>query len=276
MTTHPLRGAAESLNGPTPADAAREIARLGSAVLRGVWAPEPLATLRDAITGFCDNRADVVASGAADAMTRHYHEQGTIVLNWLMYEGRLGLEFLADMFRGSFFEATARAFFDDDRIFMAPERIGARNMRPPHSAATALPFHQDSYNQDRRVRGVLNCWIPLDPGAGTTAPGVEVVRHPGLPGFELRDPGAAATGPSYDSVAIDRDRIVAEYGDSFLAPAFALGDSLVFSQDVIHRTYVTPGMTDPRIGFEFRVFSLKHLAPGAFADEVEAESFPLN
>ena len=148
-------------------------------------------------------------------------------------------------------------------------------MQPPHTVQTALPWHQDSYTQDRRVQRVLNCWIPLDPGAGTTAPGVEVVRHPGRPGFERKDFGGATPAPGYEALTIDRDRIVAEYGEAFLAPAFALGDSLLFSQDVIHRTYVTPLMTGPRIGFEFRVFSLKHLAPWAQADEVEGESFPL-
>jgi hypothetical protein len=30
-----------------------------------------------------------------------------------------------------------------------------------------------------------------------------------------------------------------------------------------------------RIGFEFRVFSLKHLAPWASAEDVESESYPL-
>ena len=122
------------------------------------------------------------------------------------------------------------------------------------------------------MRGVLNGWIPLDPGAGRLSPGVEVLRHPGRPGFELA-PSDGGTG--YGAISIDRDRVVAEYGDNFLAPTFDLGDCLVFSQDVIHRTYVTPQMTQPRVGFEYRVFSLKHLEPGASADEVQSEAFPL-
>ena len=274
MTTDRARGTAQSPTGASPADAALEIARFGSAVLRDVWAPDRLRMLHDAITGFCDHRAELVASGSAAPMIAEYHAQGTVALNWLIFEGRLDLTFLSQMFAGSFYHELCKAYFEDDQFYIAPERIGARNMQPPHSAATALPFHQDSYNSDPRVRGVLNCWIPLDPGAGRTSPGVEVVRDPGRPGFELKV-GGAATDSSYDTVAIDRDRIVAEYGDNFLAPAFEVGDSLVFSQDVIHRTFVTPQMTGPRIGFEFRVFSLKHLAPWAFADDVHAESFPL-
>jgi hypothetical protein len=255
-------------------DAAQEVSRFGSAVLRDVWAPEHLRTLRAAIVGFCDHRAELVASGKAPPMTQRYHEQGIVALNWLIFEGRFDLAFLSQMFAGSFYHRLCEAYFDDDRLYLSPVRIGSRQIRP-HSALTRLPYHQDSYTEDRRVRGVLNCWIPLDPGAGLTSPGVEVVRDPGRPGFELQAPARATANSGYETISIDRDRIVAEYGENFLAPVFEVGDSLVFSQDVIHRTYVTPQMTQPRIGFEFRVFSLKHLAAGVSADEVEAEAYPL-
>ena len=275
MPTDLPRGTADSPTGPSPADAAAEISRFGSAVLRDVWAADQLAVLRDAIMGFCERRAALVASGAADAMTRRYHEQGTVVLNWLLFEGRIDLAFFSQMFAGSFYQQVCNAWFDDDQIVMAPERLASRSLQPPHSALTALPYHQDSYTQDRRVARVLNCWIPLDPGAGRTSPGIEVVRDPGRPGFERQHAAGAAPGEGYEAIAIDRARIVAEYGDNFLAPAFEVGDALVFSQDVIHRTYVEPQMTGPRLGFEFRVFSLKHLAPWASAEELAAEAYPL-
>jgi hypothetical protein len=275
MNLPPPRGAAESPTGATPADAALEITRFGSAVLRDVWAPEDLTVLREAIVGFCDHRAELVASGSATPIIARYHAQGTVVLNWLIFEGRLDLGVLSRMFSGSFYEQLCKTYFDDDQLYLSPDRIGSRNMQPPHTGRTALPFHQDSYTEDRRVRGVLNCWIPLDPGAGRTAPGVEVVRNPGRPGYELKDPSGATAAPGYETLTIDRDRIIAEYGENFLAPAFEIGDSLVFSQDVIHRTYVTPEMTQPRIGFEFRVFSLKHLSPGVSAEDVQAEAYPL-
>lgn len=275
MSSPQPRGYAQSPTGPSPADAALELARFGSAVLRDAWAPEDLRTLREAIVGFCDHRAEQVADGSADSMMRQYHEMGSVVLTWLIFEGRLDLTFLADMFRGSFYHEVCRRHFEDDRLFMAPERIGSRNLRPPYVDRAPLPYHQDSVEQDRRVKRVLNCWIPLDPGAGRTSPGVEVLRDPGRPKFELKATGGPTPRTGYDAVAIDRDRVLAEYGDNFLAPAFDVGDAFVFSQDVIHRTYVTPEMSQPRIGFEFRVFSLKHLAPWADAEEVEAQSFRL-
>ncbi len=244
-------------------------------MLRGVWAVEDVATLRKAIAGFCDRRARLIAKGKVDPLMRHYHETGTTVLTWLIYEGLLELEFLSTMFKGSFYHELCKAHFGNDQLYLAPERIGSRNLQPPFSSFAALPFHQDSVEQDRSIEQVLNCWMPLDDGAGRTAPGVEVVRHPGRPKFPLTGHQKGSSGPGYEAVAIDRERIVAEYGDNFLAPAFEPGDGFVFSQDVIHRTHISPLMHMPRIGFEFRVFSLGHLAPWAVPDEVSARSYPL-
>jgi hypothetical protein len=269
------RGTAESPTGSTPADAALEIAQFGSAVLRDVWDSEHLATLRRAIVSFSDQRARLIEQGGVDPLMQHYHATGTTVLTWLIYAGLIDLEFLSAMFRGSFYHAVCQHHFGDDRLYLAPERVGSRTLRPPFIAQAPLPFHQDSVEQDPSIRQVLNCWIPLDDGAGRSAPGVEVVRHPGTPKFPLKDRAGASGLAGYDAVAIDRDRIIAEYGNNFLAPAFAPGDSLVFSQDVIHRTYITPQMTEPRIGFEFRVFSLKHIAVWACPDDVAARSYPL-
>lgn len=258
-----------------PTDAALEIAQFGSAVLRQVWDLADVAHLRGAIAQFCENRAQLVESGAIDPLMRHYHDTGTTVLTWLIYEGLIDLEFLAGMFRGSFYEAVCRAHFGDDRLYMAPERIGSRNIRPPYAAQAPLPFHQDGVEQDPAITKVLNCWMPLDEGAGSTAPGVELVRHPGQPKYPLKAAGRLDGLSRYEAVAIDEAAIAAEFGDNLLAPCFAPGDSLVFGQDVIHRTHITPQMTDPRIGFEFRVFSLAHLAPGACPDKVAARSYPL-
>lgn len=275
MTIHLQRGASESPTGSSPKDAALELARFGSAVVRDAWAPDQLRTLRTAIVGFCDRRAQLVAANAVDPITRQYHEMGTTVLTWLIYEGRINLEFLSEMFRGSFFHEVCKEHFGGDQFYMAPDRIGSRNIQPPYSDRAPLPYHQDSVEQDRRVKRVLNCWIPLDSGAGLTAPGVEVVRNPGRPKFQLRSPDAGANNSLYDAVAIERTRIIDEYGEDFFAPALNVGDGFIFSQDVIHRTYVTPEMTEPRIGFEFRVFSLDHLAPSASADDLRRTSFPL-
>lgn len=275
ITSQLPRGRSDSPTGSSPADAACEIARFGSAVLRNVWPTEQLQVLRNAIVTFADRRAQLIAQGNVDPLMRHYHETGTTVLTWLIYEGLIDLEFLSDMFRGSFYHEVCKAHFGDDRLYIAPERIGSRTIGLPFNSKAPLPYHQDSVEQDPTVAQVLNCWIPLDDGAGSIAPGVEVVRHPGEPKFPLQGRSGPPGLHGYDAVAIDHDLILAEFGSDILTPALALGDSLVFSQDVIHRTHITPDMSASRIGFEFRVFSLKHIATWACPDEVAARSYPL-
>jgi hypothetical protein len=112
------------------------------------------------------------------------------------------------------------------------------------------------------VREVLNCWIPLDPGCGRDAPGLEVVRQVTGPNFPLKAFGLKSENAVYDPITIDAERVAAEFGDRLMAPEFDVGDGLVFSQDVIHRTYTTPEMSKPRLNFEFRVFGLRSLEPG--------------
>ena len=183
MTTVTIRGHCEAPTGTSPADAARELAEFGSTVLRDVWSQGDLAVLREAIAGFCDHRADMVERGRADPVMRQYHRMGTTVLTWLLYEGRIDLPFLARMFNSSFYQRLCELHFGDTVLYIAPERIGSRSLRPPYSAEALLPFHQDSVEQDPRIGQVLNAWIPLDPGAGFTAPGLELVRTPAHPDF---------------------------------------------------------------------------------------------
>lgn len=245
-------------------------------MLRGVWDVEQLGVLRKAIVRFSDIRARMIAQGSVDPLMQHYHETGTTVLTWLIYEGLIDLSFLSAIFRGSFYSEVCKAYFEDSRLYLAPERIGSRTVRPPFTSQALLPFHQDSVEQDPSITRVLNCWIPLDDGAGQSAPGVEVVRHPGRPKFPLQCHARPHVQTGYQAVAIDHKLVEAEFGCDYLAPTFALGDSLVFSQDVIHRTHITPQMTNARIGFEFRVFSLKHIASWACPDEIASRSYPLD
>jgi len=193
------------------------------------------------------------------------HGVGTFVS--LVRAGLISTEFLGEMFRGSFYHELCRAYFASDELYISPNRLGFRNHDPTTSAKSFIPYHQDSYTQDKRTPRVLNCWMTLDPGAGRDAPGLEVVRNSCRPDFPRKDFGLRSENAAYDFITIDRDRIVEEYGESFLAPEFELGDGLVFSENVIHRTYVTQGMSRPRINFEFRVFAPNHLSPGvAIAD----------
>lgn len=253
---------------PTPVEAAREVAELGSVVLRQIWPLDILARIEAAIAEYSRRRAARVAAGTVLPGERMYSTHGVGMFAALVYDGLLSNDILPEMFANSPYKALCEAYFEDDVFYAFPKRLGFRNHDPLTSDRSYIPYHQDSYTQDPRVPRVLNCWMPLNPGAGVTSPGLEVVRHPCRPDFPRKDFGLRSENAAYDFITIARERIVEDYGEVFLAPAFEVGDGLVFSESVIHRTYVTPAMTQPRINFEFRVFSAKHLAPGVSIDDL--------
>lgn len=252
----------------SPMEAAAEVAATGSAVVRQVWRTDHLARIEAAISEYSHRRAERVRAGSVTPGERMYSTHGVGMFSTLVSEGLLTEGILGEMFAGGYYQALCEAYFEDTAFYAFPKRLGFRNHDPRLSDRSFIPYHQDSYTQDERVPRVLNCWIPLNPGAGRESPGLEVVRAPCRPNFPRKDFGLRTENAAYDFITIDRDRIVEEYGERFLAPEFEVGDGLVFSENVIHRTYVTPQMTQPRINFEFRVFSPKHLAPGVRIEDL--------
>lgn len=256
---------------PAPSAAAAEVAQIGSVVLRQVWPLPILARIEFAIAEYSRRRAARVLAGTVLPGERMYSTHGVGMFSALVGEGLLTDDILPEMFAGSYYQALCEAYFEDTAFYVFPKRLGFRNHDPLTSDRSYIPYHQDSYTQDERVPRVLNCWMPLNPGAGVTSPGLEVVRNPCRPNFPRHDFGLRTENAAYDFITIARERIVEDYGEAFLAPAFEVGDGLVFSENVIHRTYVTPAMTQPRINFEFRVFSARHLSPGVSIDDLAGQ-----
>jgi hypothetical protein len=106
---------------------------------------------------------------------------------------------------------------------------GALGVRFPIEPGPAIPMTE-----------LLTCWIPLN-ACGMDSPGLEFIRcrQAGLLHFtELNDATLGA-------------RFSAKY---FWAPELALGDGLVFRNDILHRTYVRPDMQHNRLSVEYRIF----------------------
>jgi hypothetical protein len=106
---------------------------------------------------------------------------------------------------------------------------GALGVRFPAEPGMVVPMTE-----------LVTCWIPLN-DCGVDSPGLEFVRarQEGLLHFtELSDEGV-------------RGRFAEE---AFWAPALALGDGVVFTRDVLHRTWVGPEMGRDRLSVEYRVF----------------------
>ncbi|MEO7151863.1 MAG: phytanoyl-CoA dioxygenase family protein [Burkholderiaceae bacterium] len=87
---------------------------------------------------------------------------------------------------------------------------------------------------------MLTCWIALTP-CGLDAPGLELIRTDRLDLLtppELRSDAIAHRFPA----------------SAHWRPMMGIGDALVFTGDVLHRTHVDAGMTHGRCSLELRFF----------------------
>ncbi|MFM7344689.1 MAG: phytanoyl-CoA dioxygenase family protein [Tagaea sp.] len=257
-----------------PEAAAEHIRATGSAVLRGAWPMARLAPFRAAVLDFCERRRARVRAGQARPHEKMFDTHGVGTISAMEMEGCITCGYFVGLFSGSAYEAICRRYFGDSRLYTHRDRNGFRYHRPGESDRSFIPYHQDSYTQDPRVASVLNCWVALDP-AGVDAPGLEVVRHVCSAAFPRREWGIESANAAYDGITIERARILEVYGDNFAAPAFAPGDALIFSEHVIHRTHVLPGMTKSRVNMEFRVFSESACRDVPGMSPVVDESIPL-
>lgn len=117
----------------------------------------------------------------------------------------------------------------------------------PGPGIQALPFHQD---QTILKAPLINTWIPLTP-CGTTAPGLEVVVTSRRRLLDVS--GDPADAIPVERARLDEDAVLAAYGTrSLWHPALKPGDALVFAGTTIHRSFVTPVMTKPRMSIELR------------------------
>ncbi len=135
------------------------------------------------------------------------------------------------------------------RIVFLPRHCIPRRQMPRSKINGAVPFHQDaSFLETTSL--VLNFWIPLVP-CGVRAPGLEVVL--GNPRELLSSTLHGPISKDYREIALSEDRIVSQWGrEKLWHPALEQGDVFVFSNLTIHRTYMTPEMTESRISLEVR------------------------
>jgi hypothetical protein len=87
---------------------------------------------------------------------------------------------------------------------------------------------------------MVTCWMALGP-CGVDAPGLEIVTR--------RLKGLLAPAGLLD------ERVRARFAPGeFWRPVLAPGDALLFRGDLLHRTHVTPAMTQDRTSIELRFF----------------------
>lgn len=129
-----------------------------------------------------------------------------------------------------------------------PWHITAIRRVNPGNAATILPFHQD---QAVMVRPSLNLWVALTP-CGRTAPGLEMVLTDKTDLLETCSP--EETPFATNRQQIDPRVVERIFGSEALwRPEFEPGDAMIFKGTTVHRSHVTPAMTEPRLDAEMRL-----------------------
>jgi len=110
-------------------------------------------------------------------------------------------------------------------------------------------FHQDvSYHsRDPLDHSGLTTWIPLC-DCGIEAPSLEVYPR------AIQDVLPVPDGVTGPYLFCDTQTVLDRYGKDLWAPTFSAGDVLIFNHFVVHRTYITDGMTKERQSVDFRVF----------------------
>ncbi|MDX2103063.1 MAG: phytanoyl-CoA dioxygenase family protein [Alphaproteobacteria bacterium] len=109
-------------------------------------------------------------------------------------------------------------------------------------------FHQDATFFGGIGTATINFWVALS-DAGIDRPGVQILPHK-LDRELVR--GQAGTFVGWE---IFEETIADLFGlDKLWAPAVEPGDAIVFDQMNVHRTYLTPGMTQDRFAVECWLF----------------------
>jgi ectoine hydroxylase-related dioxygenase (phytanoyl-CoA dioxygenase family) len=129
-----------------------------------------------------------------------------------------------------------------------PWHITAVRRVNPGNAATILPFHQD---QAVIARPSLNLWVALTP-CGRNAPGLEMVLTDKTDLLETYSP--EETPFATNRQQIDPRLVERTFGSEALwRPEFTPGDAMIFKGTTVHRSHVTPTMSESRLDAEMRL-----------------------
>jgi hypothetical protein len=123
----------------------------------------------------------------------------------------------------------------------APPRHHPHSWHQDGALGVEFPPNGSAAIADETPLRMVTCWVALTP-CGIDAPGLELVTDRV---DHLLEPTQLTEG-AIESRWPPRRRI---------RPALDAGDALVFSGDVLHRTHVSPSMTQTRTSVELRCFS---------------------
>lgn len=138
-----------------------------------------------------------------------------------------------------------------ERPFFSMQKSTLRRSLPRHKM---VAWHQDGSFLGEGVR-TMNVWVALSPcGGDRPSPGLEIVPRR----FDEILP--VVGDPTPHSVDFDLvDELTRALPTVF--PTFDPGDGLIFDERFLHRTHLTPHMTEIRYALECWFFAPSHQAP---------------
>jgi hypothetical protein len=116
-------------------------------------------------------------------------------------------------------------------------------------------FHQDGsyFTREPKQHSGLTTWIALN-NCGINSPGLEV--YP----YKLEKIVRAPRGQPLPNMFADENEVLDLISsDQLWAPEIMAGDCLVFDNFLIHRTHISPEMTEQRNSADLRVFPVSNI-----------------
>ncbi|MEK6748985.1 MAG: hypothetical protein AABY83_07225 [Pseudomonadota bacterium] len=232
----------------------------GAVVIRGAINLQFLDALQAPIMQFFEYEDERKKNRQLDPKASWQHRFG-VASPVAIFGESAAIPMIAKYVANSIIGDISACYFRSANLFIENNRVVVRRQRLDNKDRQ-IPYHQDLYTQTKGVVSVLNYWTPFM-NCGVDAPSVEVVTVPFDGVQPTRPMPFFPENEAFDKIHITREMIVEWVGkDKFWHPQLVRGDTLVFSEGVIHRTYVTEGMTKERVSMEIRVIADTSLTSG--------------
>lgn len=228
----------------------------GSLIVRGLFDPEQVERTRRSILTAREAQAAGAGAwtgpayrpfpgldGMGQALREMVVEHGGI---WLADSPAATAQVLDDLARSGAVAAITRHF--GSRPLFSLEKSTLRLSEPVYRFTG---WHQDGSFLGAGTRA-LNVWVTLTScGGDRPAPGLEVVPR--------RVDEILSTDGDTGTASINGYAVHYAAGDTpVMRPEFDPGDALVFDERMIHRTYLSPEMTEQRFAVECWFFDAAH------------------
>jgi Phytanoyl-CoA dioxygenase (PhyH) len=242
----------------------RELARHGCVLVRGLIPPERAEALARGIDRALGAFDGCEASGAASAPPWYVpfaptnagdfasRRRGWVRASgglWTADSPRMLFE-LTELAEDTGIAALIEAYFGE-RPALSANKCTLRRV----PIDTNTNWHQDGAFLGRQVRS-LNLWLALSP-CGVDASGLDIVPQ------RLDEILPTGTEGAYFNWSVSPQVVEDAAGgpDAIISPEFGPGDALLFDHMFLHRTGITPGMTQERWAIEAWFF-----APSSYPD----------